>query len=172
MNRPREDEYAPDYARYVARVPDRDLTDLLVDQWRETESTLRAVPEARAGFRYAPEKWSIKEVVGHLADAERVFTYRLLRIARADETPLAGFEENDYVRVAGFDRRPLAELVAELGAIRASTVALVRGLGDEESRRRGTANGQAVSARALACIIAGHELHHRETLRTRYGLGA
>jgi hypothetical protein len=113
----------------------------------------------------------VKEVVGHISDTERIFSYRALRIARADRTPLAGFDENEFVRAAGFDRRTLRELVDELVAVRAATVALYRGLGDEEVARRGTANGAEVSVRALAWITAGHELHHVALLRERYGVG-
>jgi len=170
--RPAADEHLPYYARYVERVPDGDLLARLERQVAETAALLRALPEGRAAHRYEPGKWSVKEVVGHVADTERIFTYRALRIARADRTPLAGFDENEFVRAAGFDRRTLRELVDELVAVRAATVALYRGLGDEEVGRRGTANGAEVSVRALAWITAGHELHHVTLLRERYDVGA
>ena len=169
--RPAADEHLPYYSRYVERVPDGELLTRLERQGAETAALLRTIPEGRASHRYAPGKWSVKEVVGHISDTERIFSYRALRIARADRTPLAGFDENGFVRAAGFDRRTLRELVDELVAVRAATVALYRGLGDEEVARRGTANGAEVSVRALAWITAGHELHHVALLRERYGVG-
>lgn len=168
ITRPAADEYAPYYSRYISRVPEGDVLELLERQGRESSALLRALPEGRGAHRYAPDKWSVKEVVGHVADSERIFSYRALRIGRADSTPLPGFEQDDFVRVAGSDRRPLRDLVAELEAVRAATIALFRGLDDEALARRGTASGQAVTARALAYIIAGHERHHLEILRGRY----
>jgi len=120
--------------------------------------------------RYAPGKWSVKEVVGHVTDAERVFGYRALRIARADTTPMPGFDENAWVPAANFDRRSMPELVAGYQAVRAATVALFSSFDEEALTRRGTANDQEVSVRALAHIMAGHELHHMTILRERYGL--
>jgi hypothetical protein len=166
--RPAADEYAPYYERYVARVPEGNLGDVLTSQIRETLRLLATIPDARAEYRYAPEKWSIKEVVGHLSDVERVMSYRALRVARGDATPLPGFDENAYVPAAAFGRRALGDLAEEFAAVRAATVALFRHLGDEALDRRGTANGKTISARALGYIIAGHELHHVELLRTRY----
>ena len=140
-------------------------------QIAETRALLRDLPAGRAEHRYAAGKWSVAEVVGHLADAERVFSYRALRIARGDETPLPGFDENAYVPAGRFDRRPIADVVDEFTAVRHATLALLRGLPEDTLTRTGTASGYAVSARALAWIIAGHELHHRAVLRERYGVG-
>lgn len=169
--RPEADEYAPFYAGYVARVPEGDVVEVLERQLEGVAGFLGAIPAEREGHRYAPGKWSVREMVGHLADTERIMAYRALRIARGDATPLAGFDENAYVPPAGFDARPLASLVEEWAAVRRATLPLFRHLDAEAWTRRGTANGNAVSVRALARIIAGHTEHHLEILRTRY-LGA
>jgi uncharacterized damage-inducible protein DinB len=152
----------------VSEVPEGDLLATLATQRDSTAAMLAAIPEAKAGYRYAPEKWSIKEVLGHIADAERVFAYRALRIARADVTPLPGFDENAWIPAAEFDRRTLADLAADLRAVRESTLTLFRGFPDEAWPRLGTASGHPVSARALAWIIAGHERHHLRVLHERY----
>jgi uncharacterized damage-inducible protein DinB len=131
---------------------------------------LSAVTEAGAGHRYAPGKWSVREVLGHLCDAERIFAYRLLRIARGDKTPLEGFDENVYVPAGAFDNRTLADLREEWTATREATVALVRGLPADAWTRRGSANGTSVTAAALAYIILGHVEHHLGVLRDRYGV--
>lgn len=170
--RPAADEYAPYYAGYIATVPDGDLRETLDRTFAEAMQWLRAVPEERGDHRYAPGKWSVKEVIGHVTDAERVFAHRLLRFARADETPLPGFDENAWVPAARFERRTLSALLDEWAAVRQATLALLRTLDEEELARRGTANGQPASVRALAWIIAGHALHHLRLLRERYGLGA
>lgn len=168
--RPAEGEFAPFYAKYVALVQGDDPVAALERQGEEIERALGALDEERALGRYAPGKWSVKEVLGHVTDTERVFTYRLLRVARGDRTPLAGFEENAYVAAAGFDARPLAALLAEFLATRASTLALLRSLPAEAWERRGLANGQEVSARAIAYILPGHAAHHFRMLREEYGV--
>ena len=170
VERPAAGEFIPYYGTYIARVPAGDLAGILATQGASTQRLLALLGDARARHRYAPEKWSVKEVIGHLADAERVFAYRARRFARADESPLAGFDEKAYVPIADFDRRPLAALLAEFAAVRAATLALVTSLDEAAWRRQGTANGAGVSVRALACIIAGHELHHLAILRERYGV--
>jgi uncharacterized damage-inducible protein DinB len=166
---PATDEYAPDYGKYLAPLSG-DMFELLQSQAKTTAALLAATPELRAGHRYAEGKWSVKEVVGHLSDGERVFSYRALRFARADATDLPGFEENEWVANANFDRRALASIAAEFAAVRAATLALFASLDDEELLRRGTANGQEVSVRALAALLVGHERHHVGLLRDRYGL--
>lgn len=159
----------PEYfSRYVARVPDGDIAAMLATQVDDTAALLAGLSDEQARHRYAPGKWSIKEVVCHVSDVERVMAYRLLRFGRGDATPLAGFDENAWAPAARADDRPLTDLLAELQAVRAATVALVRGLPDDALDRTGTANGLLASARALAWIIAGHELHHRFILRERY----
>jgi hypothetical protein len=166
--RPQQDEYIPYYHKYIALVPEGDLVETLRTQLGDTLALLRSIPEARASHRYAPGKWSIKEVVGHMADVERVMTYRALRIARGDTTPLPGFDENAWVPAANFDARTLASLAHELQEVRRATTAFFETLGPEAAARRGTTNNAAVSARALAYIVAGHERHHVAILRGRY----
>ena len=168
LSRPASTEHLPYYGRYVELVPGEDVLAALAGQIGPTLEVLRAIPEERGGFRYAPGKWSIKEVLGHVIDCERVFAYRALRFARHDATPLPGFEQDDYVANAAFDDCRLADLADELGHLRQSTLALFRHLAPEAWLRAGTANDALVTVRALAWIIAGHELHHLQVLRDRY----
>jgi DinB family protein len=168
--RPGATEYAPYYGRYIDKVPEGDLLRTLESQARETQSLLSGLSEAKALHRYAPGKWSIKEVVGHVTDAERVFSYRALRFARADKTALPGFDENAWVPPANFDARSLKDLAAELDAVRRATVALFRGFDAAALARSGTASDNLVSVRAIAWIIAGHERHHVGLLHERYGV--
>lgn len=166
---PEASEYAPFYDGYIQRVND-DAVDAMRRQIDVTTALLAPLTEARALHRYAPEKWSIKEVVGHLTDVERVMSYRAMRIARADATPLPSFDENTYVPAGRFDRRTLEDLVDELRTVRAASVALFQSFDDDAWMRRGTVSGKTMSVRALAHIIPGHERHHDELFRTRYGL--
>ena len=166
--RPDATEYAPYYGTYVGKVPDGDLLELLERQRRETQNLLAGLSDTQALHRYAPGKWSMKEVVGHLMDSERVFCYRALRFARADEKPLQGFDEKAWVPAGSFDARPLADLAAELDAVRRATIALFRGFDAAALARKGTANNNEVTVRALAWIVAGHERHHVAILRERY----
>lgn len=167
---PEADEYAPFYATYVALLREQDVAGVLRRQLPALRSVCVGLTEREALTRYAAGKWSIAQVIGHMADAERVFSYRLLRIARADPTPLAGFDEAAYVEAAHFEQRPIASLLRELESVRASTLRLLETLEPEDWTRAGTANGTPVTARALASIIAGHVEHHFEILRERYGL--
>ena len=169
---PEASEYAAYYGGYVGLVPEEDVLAALEAQAGETAALLRAVLEARADFRYAPGKWSLKEVVGHVADTERVFAYRALRFARNDPTPLPGFEENDYVRFAGAGAHRLEELAAELEEVRRATLRLFRHLPEEAWTRRGVASGSEMSVRAIARIVVGHERHHLRIVRERYLEGA
>jgi uncharacterized damage-inducible protein DinB len=166
--RPGSGEYAEYYARYVALVPEGDIVALLATQLHDTFAMLRELDDTHALYAYAPGKWSIKQVVAHVADAERIFAVRILRFARGDVTPLPAFNENEYARSGEFDARPLASLLAELAAVRGATVALLAGLPKHVWERTGVASGYDVSVRALAWIIAGHELHHRGVLATHY----
>ena len=168
--RPQPAEYDAYYRSYVEAVPEGPLLDLLQRQSDELLEMMARIHDAEALYRYAAGKWSVKEVVGHLCDAERVFAYRALAVARGDRTPLPGFDENRWVEVAGFDRQPLAALMAEAARVRGATLSLLGSLGDEELARQGVANGSSISARALAWIIAGHERHHLQVLVERYGL--
>jgi hypothetical protein len=165
---PRPDEYFEYYGRYIALVPSGDVRHHLGAQLQETIAMLSGVPDVQAERAYAAGKWTLKEVVGHVSDTERVFAYRLLRIARADLTPLPGFEQDDWVPASGANERSLASLVLEFATVRAATLQLAAGLSDEAWLRRGTASGHPVSARALAYICAGHERHHQRLIREKY----
>jgi uncharacterized damage-inducible protein DinB len=166
--RPEENEYAPYYAGYIALVPGDDVVAALESQRLHTMQMLSARSEREGNFRYGADKWSVKEVLGHMADAERVFTYRAMRIGRGDQTPLPGFEQDDYVKNGGFGDRKLADLAEEFAAIRGASIALFRSMNDAAWTRRGTASGKEVSVRALAFMTAGHELHHHRILQERY----
>ncbi len=170
VGRPEADEIPPHFVGYIGRVTESDPVAVLATQIDATAALLRGVSETDALKRYAPGKWSVKEVVGHLTDTERIMSYRALRIARGDETPLPGFDENAYVPPAKFDARSLPDLVTDLRTVRAATLALFRNLDADAWRRRGTASGKPISVRALAFMIPGHERHHVEILKTRYGL--
>lgn len=168
INKPDQTEYSPYYGKYVSLVPEGDILALLDRQGEETLALLEAIPESQGELRYAPGKWSVKELVGHLVDTERIFAYRALRFARNDPTPLPGFEQEDYIRGASFDRCPLGGLAAEFRSVRASTLFLFRHLDEEAWRRRGVASDNEFSVRSLAYIIAGHTTHHCAILRERY----
>ena len=151
--RPEVTEYAPFYAGYIAHVPEGDVLTLLEDQRQSLLNLMTTLNDEQATYRYAEGKWSIKEVIGHLIDAERVFAYRAMRIARGDVTPLPGFEQNDYVAATNFDQRSLQGLAEEYRAQRYANIALFRSFTQVEAMRVGTASGAAVSVR--------HHLHHR-----------
>ena len=166
--RPEASEYAPFYAGYIALVSGDDAVAALEAQRLHMMQMLSARSEREGNFRYATDKWSVKDVIGHMSDAERVFTYRAMRIARGDQTPLPGFEQNDYVKNGGFGERHLSDLAEEFAAVRSASIALFRSLNDAAWIRRGTASGKEVSVRALAFMTAGHELHHQRILEERY----
>jgi len=168
IERPSPTEYAEYYRGYVDLVPKGDLIDTLTDQFDETALLLGPLTDEEASRPYAPGKWSVKEVLGHVIDSERIFAYRALRIARGDQTPLAGYDQDTFVKAAGFNRRTLAGLLADLHLARRSTIALFRELSAEELARTGVANDNPVSVRAIAWIIAGHERHHVKIVRERY----
>jgi hypothetical protein len=168
LPRPEAGEYASYYEKYVSLVPGNDIVTTLEAQRLQTMQLFAARSERDGNFRYAPDKWTVKEVLGHVTDSERIFAYRALRIARGDQTPLSGFEQDDYVRTGGFGERSMASLAEEFAHVRSANVALFRHLDKEAWARRGTANKNEVTVRALAFIIAGHELHHRSILEERY----
>jgi hypothetical protein len=171
LPRPAPGEYDPASSGYIAAAPSLDdaLTQMTI-QRDSVRQRLSGVLPSKAGFRYAEGKWTVREVVGHVSDAERVFAYRLLRIGRGDATPLAGFDENAFVPAAGSDARTMGDLVEEWVAVRNATLALVGGMPAEAWTRRGTANGQSVTTAALAYIIYGHVEHHVRILTARYGI--
>jgi uncharacterized damage-inducible protein DinB len=168
ISRPADGEFAPFYGRYIALVPGSEILAVLKQQAEETINMLDSRKESDGNLRYAPDKWTVKEILGHLVDGERVFGYRALRVARADQTPMEGFEQDDWVRHGSFAQRSLAGLIEEFRTVRASTLSLLENLPQEAWTRTGTANNNKVSVRALAYIIAGHELHHRRILQEKY----
>jgi uncharacterized damage-inducible protein DinB len=168
IGRPSSGEYAPHFAQYIDLVPDGDVLALLKRQVDETAGLVEPLADRDADFRYAEGKWSIKEVVGHVADTERIMVYRALCFARGEPAALPGFDEDEYVRRAKFASRPLPDLVAELRAIRAATLPFFAALDAEQLARRGTANSRPYSVRALAYIVTGHERHHARILAERY----
>ncbi|MCP1311205.1 DinB family protein [Paenibacillus tyrfis] len=168
MNRPETTEYGAHYQEYIAQVPDGDVQEQLRTQLKATTELLHSLTEEQALFRYAEGKWSLKEVLGHVTDTERVLSYRLLCIARGDQTPFPSMDEHLYVSGANFDDRPLTSLTEEFMAVRQATLALLAGLSPEVWLRQGTAAGCNTSVRALAYIIAGHELHHVRVIQERY----
>jgi len=169
-----DDEHAPYYGRYVSRAKDAvgegDAVAHLAAQGERTAALLRGLSPERAGFRYEPGKWSVREVVGHMADTERIMAYRALRFGRGDETPLPGMDQDVFMAVSGFDARTIEDLADEFAAVRRATLALVSHFDDAALARRGTASDNPVTVRALVGIIAGHELHHLAILRERYGV--
>lgn len=166
---PETDEYAPSLAGYVGRL-DRgeDVMAVLTGQLEQVAELASRFGEARGDYRYAPGKWTVKQVIGHLSDSERIFAYRALRIARGDETPLAGFDEQVYAPEMHAEARALTDMVAEWRDVRRATLSLLRGLPAAAWTRRGTANGRSMSTRAAAWVIAGHTRHHAAVLQERY----
>lgn len=168
IGRPHADEISPYAGIYVGHVYSDDVTQVLEEQIGKTIALVRPLGEERSLVAYAPGKWTVKQAVGHMSDTERIFAYRVLRIARGDATPLPGFEQDEYVANAGSNERTLEDLLRELVAVREATLALVRGLPAEAWSRRGTVSGSPVTVRGLIFTLAGHELHHFKILETRY----
>jgi DinB superfamily len=166
--RPQPGEYALYYDRYISLVPANNILAALEDQRRQMVLLLCGRTEADGDLRYAPDKWSLKEVLGHVNDTERIMSYRALRISRGDATPIEGYEQDDYVRNGPFARLPLADLIEDYIAVRRATISLFRNLDEAAWSRRGVANKNEVTVRALAYIIAGHELHHRRIIEEKY----
>ena len=171
MGRPAETEYAPYYARYVALVPETDILAVLEQQVEEIRRLAASVPPERETWRYAEGKWSVRQVLGHLVDGERVFGYRAFSFSRGETAALPSFDENQYVAAARSDAIPLRETVDELALVRRSNLQVLRRLAPPEWERVGTASGHPVTVRALAWVMAGHPRHHVAILRERYGVG-
>jgi uncharacterized damage-inducible protein DinB len=169
IGRPAPTEYAAFYATYVDAVPDGDIVAQLRTNGGTLDATFGALTDEQGGHRYAEGKWTVREILGHLIDAERIFAYRALRIARGDATPLPGFDENAYAAASNADTRALPDLRAEWRAARESSVRLYESLPDDAWTRHGVASGAAVSVRALAFITVGHAMHHLRVLHERYG---
>jgi hypothetical protein len=168
VNRPSKEEYGPYFHQYISLVPEEKVSDILTQSLEHTVEIFSAVSEQKGLHRYASGKWSLKEVLAHIIDTERIMSYRLLRIARGDKTPLAGFDQDEYIKGASFDSIPIVQLIEEYTNVRRATLSLLKGLSEEAWSRRGTANNNELSARALAYIIAGHELHHLNVIQDRY----
>ena len=169
--RPEPGEYAPYYERYISLVPGSDILGTLDAQRRQTMVLLCGRDESEGDFRYAPDKWSATEVLGHVCDTERIFAYRALRIARGDRTPIEGFEQDDYVKHGPFASAEMAEIIEDYIAVRRATISLLRSLEQAAWVRRGIANKNEVTVRAIAYTIAGHEVHHRRILEQKYLAG-
>jgi len=169
-NRPSPSEYFSYFERYLARVPESDVLPVLKHQIEAIRRSFAKVSDERAGFRYAPEKWSVRQVLGHIIDAERVFGYRALCIARGERISLPSFEEDQYVATAGHDRFPLPELVEEFSDVRRSNLHLFAHLEESAWERIGVANDHPLSTRAVEFIMAGHLRHHGAVLTERYGI--
>jgi len=168
--KPQPSENAPFYAEYIATVPDGDIVQLLEQQVAALRAFANRLAPERETFRYAPDKWTVRELVGHVIDAERVFGYRLVCISRGDRNSLPGFDENEYVAAANFNARPLQSLVDEFALLRGANLMAMRALDAAAWQRIGLANNNPVSVRALAYIMAGHVNHHLTMLQTRYEL--
>jgi hypothetical protein len=166
--RPSKEEYNPYFERYVNLVPEGDLNDILIQSLQNTTDVFSTVSEDQAIYRYAPGKWSLKEVFCHITDNERIMSYRLLRIARGDKTPLAGYDQESLMSGASFDKCPLTDLIEDYTAVRGATLTLLKGLSEEELSRRGIVNNNESTARAWAYIIAGHEIHHMNVIKAKY----
>jgi hypothetical protein len=166
--RPNEKEYAPYYGTYINLVPDGDIIELLKSTHAETQAILQKIPPSLGNHRYAPDKWSIKELLQHMIDTERIMNYRALRFARMDNTELPGFEQDDYVSVLDTEKYPLSVFVEDWEILRENTLRMFKRFSEEEMSRSGKASGKIFSVRALAYINVGHELHHRKVLVDRY----
>ncbi len=166
--RPQPGEYPPYYETYFSALPDGDLFEILGEQARVLRDLLGELDGGEQLYRYADGKWSVKEVVGHMMDTERIFAYRALRILRGDATPLAGFEQDEYVAIAGFDDRLLDSLLDEFDAVRKASLLMLQGRPREEYFREGIASGHRLTVRALVTVLAGHAEHHIKILRDRY----
>jgi hypothetical protein len=168
IGKPATSEYPVYYDRYITLVDEADIVAALQNQMKSTQALLASIPEERENYRYEPGKWSVKELAGHVIDTERVFAYRALRFARNDKTELPGFDQDTFAAQANFANVPLRDIVQEYEAVRHATILLFKHLDSDAWNRRGVANSNEISVRALAFVIAGHELHHADILRNRY----
>jgi len=168
MQRPRSNEYPPYYNRYIDLIENEDILAVLENQRQEMSDLLNSFGEEAAAFRYAPDKWSVKEVVGHVIDVERIFAYRALRFARSDKTPLPEFDQDEYIKHANFDARTLIDIADEYRAVREATLSMFYSFKDAYLNYEGTASGFRFTVRAIPYIIAGHEVHHQQVIREKY----
>jgi len=168
--RPGSDEYGEFYAGYIGEVPDGDVLDTLEREGERAVALLRELPAEKSRFAYLPGKWTVRDLVAHVADSERVFAYRALRFGRADPTPLASFDQEIFWPHAHADKRRWTDLIDDFRTVRAASLHLFRSFEPEDWMRRGSASGFEISVRALAWVVAGHEIHHRRVLHERYGV--
>jgi hypothetical protein len=168
ITKPEASEYNEYYGKYISLVVDSDLIGTLETQIRETRDLFAGFPEERGAYAYAEGKWTLKEVISHLLDGERIFGYRLLRIARGDSTPLEGFEQDGYIENSHANERSFSDLLCEFAELRAANLRLMQSMDEADWQRMGTASGFPVSARALAFIMAGHVGHHLNIVKERY----
>ena len=169
LTSPTAEEFSPFYADYVQRAQSKgDVLTALPKQIDELNATLGKLTDEQARFKPAPAEWSIKEVIGHLNDVERIFSYRLLRVSRNDKTSLPGFEQDDFVREAGFDGHPLKDLLQEFELLRGANILAINNMKEEATKRIGTASNNPVSARALIHMLVGHVDHHMASLQEKY----
>jgi hypothetical protein len=168
LGRPAESEYAPFYAGYVSLVPESDIVSALRDQMAEITASARGFPAERETFRYAPEKWSVRELFGHMVDAERIFGYRLFCISRGEEQALPGFDEKSYIARSDYDGRPLPDIVEEFSLVRDANLSIIERLDERTIHRAGVANGVPITVRALLFVLTGHVRHHLRVLEERY----
>lgn len=168
MSRPEASEYDPYYEHYVSLVPEDDIKSVLSVQPRDLEALIASVPETKGTYAYADGKWTIKQMLGHLIDGERMFAYRIFRISRGDETPIEGFDQDPYIEHANSNDRPFTDLLKEFALLREANMIFFNNLRDDAWTRVGTANERQISVRALAWIMAGHIRHHIAVLNERY----
>ncbi len=168
MNKPETNEYAPYYGNYISQVGEDDVVSILAGQASELRAALSGLTDDRGSYAYAEGKWTIKEVLSHIIDGERIFAYRILRISRGDATPVEGFEQDDYIATSNANHRSFADLLDEFDLQRRSNLLMLKNINDEASQLMGTASGNPVSARAVIYIMAGHVIHHLRILNERY----
>jgi uncharacterized damage-inducible protein DinB len=168
ISKPPVTEYPPYYHTYIGKVTHNNLVEALKESSRDFISFLQSIPAEKHNYKYAEGKWTIKEIVGHIIDGERVFMYRALRFSRNDATPLPGFDENEWTPQSNAANRSMESLMEEYETVRKSSIAFFNGITDEMSKRKGKANGHDITVRALGYILPGHEMHHMQVIKERY----
>ena len=168
--RPSEKDFAPYYKEYIEQIKEDNIINVLDAQLNTATKFFNSIQEGKGNYAYAEGKWSVKEVLGHVIDCERVFAYRALCIARGEKQSLPGFEQNDYVEEAAFNKRGLKDLADEFSSLRKSNLALVKSFSDKELNKRGLVNENEITVCAILFIIAGHCMHHIKVLKEKYGV--
>jgi len=168
MERPTPNEYNLYFEGYINQVPEGNIVSLMESQLDDAVKFFKEIPNEKHNYRYAENKWNVKEVLGHIIDCERIFSYRALRVARNDKTPLAGFEQDDYIKFANFDKLNFEDLIEQFYFLRKSNLQMFKSFDEEYFTRIGISNNHEISTRALAYIIVGHVIHHIKILKERY----